>query len=168
MKYLYHGSKFKQDSLKPGIHYTGNITRWDETESNEYLYATPDREEAIRQGIASTIEKMFDIDRFELNKKHMLLKYSPDAKKLPSLDAIMGLTIYLYTIHYRKEDGWMVVNNKVNGLGDREYKTAHSLSHQIFTREEIHAKDWLKDVDIEFHPPILTPSQEAFQRYFQW
>ena len=39
---LYHGTGFNDLVLKPGYEHTGKEIKWDETESNRYLYATAD------------------------------------------------------------------------------------------------------------------------------
>jgi len=52
---LFHGSGFDQSELMPGFYRSGNLVKWDETESNMFLYTTTEREVAIGQGFASTV-----------------------------------------------------------------------------------------------------------------
>lgn len=170
MNKLYHGSKFQQEELKPGLQHSGELTEWDKTESNAYLYATNDREEAIRQGIASTLEKEFDIARFEITATHFDVLYAAGAKRRPTADKVEALTIYLYTIAHTSNDGWFEVNNPHNGLMGKEYKTVRTMKDQIVKRETITVKDWLesKRVDLRVSPCIDEPSMEQHHPANSW
>lgn len=162
MRQLYHGSKFQQTELKPGLQHSGELTEWDKTESNAYLYATNDREEAIRQGIASTIEKEFDTSRFHITSTHFDVFYLKDAQRKPTADAIEKLVIYLYTINRSEHDGWHPVDNPHNGLKGKEFKTTRTMKQQIASCETIVVKDWLEHHHVHLTVGVdqATPSTE--------
>lgn len=109
---LYHGSSYKTDILKPGIIYTGEKVMWDGTESNEWLYATVNEQDAVILGFFSYIEKNHDGISFQMNNKELVIT--------SDLFDISGINIYLYSIN--KNDDWVLVDNKNNGYG-KEYKT---------------------------------------------
>jgi hypothetical protein len=163
--HLYHGSFYQTDELKPGLAHTGDLTRWDQTESNAYLYATDDREEAIRQGIASAIEKCFDVDRHHTSATAFEIYYAPDAKRKPTIEAINKLHIYLYTIDFTDHDGWMIVNNQHNGLKDKEYKTLRTLREQVTQRDLIRVGEYLKHHQLKLIEEVPTPSNESHTLY---
>lgn len=110
---LYHGSAFKQTLLKPGIKHTGVRVVWDNnTESNEWLYASSSKRDAVILGFFSLIEKQFDGTEFNFEGK----KIAITAKQFDC----SGLVVYLYKLEYTSD--WVKVNNKYNH-STTEYKT---------------------------------------------
>jgi hypothetical protein len=137
MKKLYHGSGFDQDELKPGIKHTGKLVKWDQTESNEWLYATSSMEEAIAQGFASVLEKHFKVSRYKSDGDDLYIEI--EAGRVPSVAEMKALDIWLYTIEWH--DCWRHVNNAVNGLVD-EYKTQETIKDSILLKEKIDTAKW--------------------------
>lgn len=142
MNILYHGSSYKQTELKPGIAYTGKKVEWDETESNEFLYATTDRQEAISQAFASMLEKHFGLTHYQTSGK--TIKAKLEADKLPPIKELVKHKLYLYTIVNKDEDGWKKNSNKANGL-ETEYKTQDSIKKNILKVKEIDLEKWLDE-----------------------
>jgi hypothetical protein len=110
--FLYHGSRFKQPELMPGFLRSGKLVRWDNTESNKFLYATTEKSLAIELGFASSIEKQFKIDRFEVEHGKMHIQ-TADYMTIKDLEKV---PVFIYTIEYEREDGWMKNRNDHNGI----------------------------------------------------
>lgn len=109
---FYHGSLYKQKELMPGFKRSGELTTWDVTESNKNLYVSTDREEAIRLGIGSALEKVFDSDRFATHGDDLTVY----CRKSIDLEAFWDLEVYLYTIPNREADEWVKNNNPHNNI----------------------------------------------------
>lgn len=140
MTTLYHGSGYKQTELMPGFKRSGVLVEWDQTESNKYLYATTDMDTAIGQGFASAVEKLFKMNRFSEKGHEILIEIEGD--KIPSLEELQSVNVYLYTIDVRSFDEWEKVNNAVNGL-ETEYKTQHTIKDGLHSVEKVDLKKWL-------------------------
>ena len=156
--YLYHGSAFKQDELMPGFQRSGTLVRWDSIESNEWLYSTADRDEAIILGLGSALEKVANIDRFhsDLKTKKIVIT-SPDNI---NIDTLRKLQLYLYTIAAEGEDGWIPNYNKQNGI-DNEYKTQNVVEN-IAKCEKVDLFRLLAQYRVEFVKSTPEYSTEAF------
>lgn len=140
MKFLYHGSGYKQTELKPGIHHTGEVQRWDKTESNEWLYATSLMEEAIAQGLASVIEKCWKLSRFQSSDRLITIYVDGPA---PTREDIIKLSVYLYVIQW-DETVWSKVDNVHNGM-ESEYKTKKMVGpNSIQSCEPVNLSKWLQ------------------------
>lgn len=140
MKHLYHGSGFKHDELKPGIMHSGELVKWDKTESNEWLYATTLMEEAIAQGFASAIEKHWQLARFQSSEDKITIIVDG---RLPSMRELEGLVLYLYKIDWITEL-WVKVDNLHNGMTN-EYKTKSVVTKaMIDSCEQVDLKAWLR------------------------
>jgi hypothetical protein len=126
----------------PGIHYTGILVRWDRGESNRFLYAVTDREAAISLGLASSIEKKFLLDRYQVEGNEITIHVSTPL----TLAQLEALPLYLYTITPHPTDGWAPRQDKVNHL-DGEYRT-YALIDDV-PREKIDVKKWLKGKSIK-------------------
>lgn len=113
---LFHGSSHKHAELKPGIQHTSKKIEWDETESNEFLYATNKQDDAIIFGLFSYIEQNRGGQNFHMDNK----KLSADCPAFPLSEA----TVYLYSVLDKGE--WAPVGNKHNGY-TREYKTQETV-----------------------------------------
>lgn len=113
---LYHGSAYRHDILRPGIHHTGVLQRWDDTESNEWLYASTDRQEAILNGLCSALSQEFRVDRFSWDDNAFVIT---SADKITERDVRQARPL-LYTLP--PGASWKKVNNEVNG-SDTEWKT---------------------------------------------
>lgn len=139
MHHLYHGSGYKQTELKPGFHHTGTITKWDKTESNEWLYATTLMEEAIAQGLASVAEKHWKLARFQSSNNDLVLIFDGAC---PTRKHLEELTVYLYKIDWDK-DAWIRVDNLHNGMTN-EYKTK-SIIHtdMIDDCTQVNIRQWM-------------------------
>jgi len=140
MSHLYHGSGYKHPELKPGIMHSGELQKWDKTESNEWLYATTLMEEAIAQGFASVIEKHWDLSRFQSASNEITITIDGP---LPSERELQSLQVYLYKIDW-DQTMWVKVDNLHNGMSN-EYKTKSVIgSKMIDSCELVDLKDWLK------------------------
>lgn len=148
MAHLYHGSGYKQPELKPGIMHTGKLQKWDKTESNEWLYATPMMEEAIAQGFASVIEKTWKLCRFFSVGNTVSLMVDG---ALPTMEQLQGLTVYLYKIDW-DESVWVKVDNIHNGM-ESEYKTKSVIpATMIDNCVSVDIANWLKGKDVKIIP----------------
>lgn len=138
MMNLYHGSGYDQTELMPGFKHSGKIVQWDETESNEWLYSTSSKEEAIAQGFASVLEKHYNLDRYKSDGDLIIIEIATG--RIPVTADLFKLDVWLYTIQH---DGrWRPVNNKHNGMKD-EYKTKETIRDSILDKEKIDIAQWL-------------------------
>lgn len=129
---LYHGSAYKTDVLKPGMEHTGVKVNWDETESNEWLYASSDRTEAVILGFFSYLEKYHGGTGFHMKEHEIIVTCDPFK--------LEGVKVYLYDINTDK--GWLKVNNQ-NNNSISEYKTkSHIRPDNV---EEITMSQYLSD-----------------------
>ena len=115
MTTLYHASIYRNSELKPGIHYTGKKIEWDEAESNEWLYASKDRMEALGNALAAYLEKNHEVERVSFDDSTFVIHSDRDITE----DQVRKAKIFLYTV---KTGNWVPVKNKVNG-STTEYKT---------------------------------------------
>lgn len=138
---LYHGAIGEYTSLKSGFARTGELVRWDETESNQFLYATSNREEAISQGFASIVEKQWRLSRYRTRGREIEISIEAGTT-LPTLSQLRNLTICLYTIRTCPEHEWLKNANEFNGL-DTEYKTEKNIYADDFTLQKLPAATWL-------------------------
>lgn len=145
MTNLYHGSAYDQKELMPGFKRSGVLVKWDGTESNEFLYVTTDRTEAISQACAHILEKQYDSIHYKTNHKEIRVKL--DGKHRPSRNELARFTIFLYVIHFDAHDGWLKVNNQQNGL-TTEWKTTKTIDKNIINVEKINLKEWLEDKEL--------------------
>lgn len=144
-KMLYHGSMFRQDELMPSFKRTGKLVRWDQTENNQYLYATTDKEEAIGLGFSSAVEKVYRLDEYHSDDQGGISLKIPN--KAVTLQNLMRLDVFLYTIAYRQSDGWVLNNNEYNNL-KTEYKTQRTIT--VFEKlEKIDVRKWMKTKNIK-------------------
>lgn len=135
---LYHCSAYSnKELLRPGIKHTGKIVEWDNGESNEYLYATTDKEEALSLGFATAIEHKYKLDRYTTKGNQITIASSDNIlfKELSKLE------FYLYSIQVKPEDGW-IKNNNPNNQITTEWKTDQDISS--FDAEKVDVHKWLK------------------------
>lgn len=137
-QYLYHGSLFEQKELMPGFKRSGKIVKWDQTESNVYLYATGVEDTAIELGFASAIEKIFDVTHFRCQGNRIEIETSAPITKA----ALANVVVYLYKIAYKEDDNWKKNDNKNNGM-TTEYKT-HKDIYAIERCEKVDITKWLQ------------------------
>lgn len=142
---LFHGSAFNTKILKPGIKYAKKLITWDGTESNEFLYASIDKEEAIAMSFASLLEKRLQIDKFQVDEDTIIITSSVEINQ----SAFKETKLYLYTIKTSEDQKWFKVNNKHNGSDD-EYKTKEDIQSGCFDKEVIILSEWLKDKKVIF------------------
>lgn len=151
---LYHGSGFKHSELKPGIQHSGVKVEWDKTESNEYLYADTNKENAISMAFASAIEKKYELDRYQTKKDSIKIKLA-NGSKVPTKETLANLKVYLYTIALKEDDQWVKVDNKVNDCYT-EYKTKAVIKSHILNVQEIDLEKWLSDKKLTISSENLT------------
>ena len=157
---LYHGSAYDQNELMPGIRRSGKLVQWDETESNDYLYATTSKSTAIDLGFCSKIEKLYDINRCTIHGNEIKITF--DSAKIPSKSEIEHFKIFLYSIEL--DNHWIKNLNPHNKLVT-EYKTKSTIKSTILSKEQVDMKEWLKDKKL-----ILIPTMtfSSLPRYLTW
>jgi hypothetical protein len=131
---LYHGSGFDQEELMPGFLRTGKIVRWDEVESNEWLYTTTSKEEAISQAFASMIEKTYGSVHYQTEGNHICIGFEGEA--IPTLKELEQLVLWLYTIRLDEADEWQKNANEHNQI-KTEWKTQSIVKDSIIGKERI-------------------------------
>jgi len=119
---IYHGSAYNHNKLQPGFNHSKILVKWDTVENNKWLYGTTDKNQAILLGLASSIEKKYDIKEFHNSGAHIkIVSYN---KVLPKID-LKDITVYLYTCE--KNGDWVKNNNQYNKI-DTEYKTQKTIT----------------------------------------
>lgn len=152
---LYHASAYRHSELMPGYKRSGKLVRWDNVETNEWLYASTELETVKALGLASAIEKKYQLDRFLFNGNTLTLHFPVHTSV--SLNQIKKLDVWVYTIATQEEDGWIENKNPVNSL-DTEWKTQATISSIIHV-EKLNVEAWLKDKHLEIrntHPAFLS------------
>jgi hypothetical protein len=165
---LFHGSMYEQDELMPGYKRSGVLHSWDECESNEWLYATTNLDEAIRQGLYSLLAQQFDVKRVSSAGKQVVIEIYPDQKP-PQLDAyerfknnsqefFNTFKIYLYSIDQRDKDEWVRNHNPHNHL-TTEWKTQSVIKDAIRAVSVIEPMLWMgrREMTLEFVEPGKRP-----------
>jgi hypothetical protein len=144
---LYHGSAFKQERLSPGFAHTGEKVEWDYGESNEFLYATTDRDAAIQLGFASAIEKKFKLDRFQCDDSEITIT----ASERITMHDLEKLEVYVYSLPFVISGGWQQNRNPNNHI-DTEWKTKKTVD--FGSVEKVDMKSFLagKKISINSHP----------------
>lgn len=145
---LYHGSGFDQDELMPGFLRSGKLVKWDETESNEWLYTTTDKQEAISQAFASMIEKTYESTAYSTEGNRIRIVFPKEVT--PSVAELKKLVLFLYTIRLEDSDGWVKNNNEHNQI-KTEWKTQAIIDRHIVHKEQIDLHAWLanKQLDLQ-------------------
>ena len=153
MNILYHGSGYKHTELKPGIEHSGKKKEWDKGESNEYLYATSVRDEAISQAFASVLEEHYTLNRYQTTGDTIKATFGGDKK--PTQAQVAGHKVYLYTLVNKEEDKWEKNTNKHNGL-ETEWKTKSTIKKGILKVDEVDLEKWLKGKKLSISMESLT------------
>ena len=145
--FLYHGSGYLHNELKPGFKHSGKIIRWDVTESNKWLYASTELEVVKQLGFSSAVAQRWNLKEFHSDKKSLSFIFPPGVEV--SLEEIYELDVYIYTIIPSTEDNWIKNTNEHNHL-DSEWKTTNTVKN-IKSIEKLDIKNWLKKykIDIE-------------------
>lgn len=156
---LYHGSMYKQTELMPGYKRSGKLQTWDGIESNLNLYVSSDKREAELLGIGSAIEKTFDSNRFvEYNGNIWVYTRDPI-----SIDELLNMEVYVYTIPFRDTDEWIKNTNPYNNI-DTEWITRKTIKgvkvHPINIRSLMRGKT----ITLTTAPPDVRFDQLS-QRY---
>lgn len=144
---LYHGSMYEQNELMPGFRRSGELTSWDGTESNLYLYVSSNMNEAILLGIASAAEKVFKTTASHISEADRRFEITVDGDKLPTVEDVYGLKVFVYTLAYRDEDKWVKNNNSQNNI-TTEYKTQETIKSAIISRQVVNVRSVLKDFKV--------------------
>lgn len=135
---LYHGSLYKQKELMPGFKRSGKLVHWDGVESNQYLYTTTDKAEAVSLGFGSALEKTLDSRRYATFDDIIVIYF---AKELPNVETVCALKFYVYSIATRDEHEWVKNSNPFNNI-TTEWITQNTIRH-IKRCEEVDVKKWL-------------------------
>lgn len=155
-RYLYHGSAYRQDELKPGFQHTKELVKWDNSEDNTWLYASDDKDAAIMLGISSAIEKKFKLDRYQCDEKAK--KMTIDVSEPLTLADIHKLHVVIYSIKADVNDGWMANHNPANGING-EYKTQRTIKDNIVRCEDVRIADVLRGWRIQIN--VTEPAMES-------
>jgi hypothetical protein len=161
-KLLYHGSGYNQKELMPGFKRTGKIVRWDETESNEWLYATTDKQEAIGQAFASMMEKTHGITRYKAHGN--VIELTVPENRIPPRGDIERLELFLYTIVIKPKDEWVKNDNAHNKLLT-EWKTQSTITAGIISQEQIDLVAWLAPKKLQF---AFDDDEKGRPSYLAW
>lgn len=108
----------------PGYLRSGEIVRWDKTESNEWLYASTDREVATILGLASAAEKKWHTERFSHVGSTLFFQF--DAQTDVKFEDLLGLELFVYHIEPKQEHEWLKNNNLHNKI-QTEWKTKKTI-----------------------------------------
>lgn len=155
---LFHASFYFAQTLQPGFYASGTEVKWDETESNRFLYATTNRDEAVDQGFFSAMEKIGSLNRIHSSDGSILV----DCDNPEELSKHMQkASIHLYCLDALISDQWVPVNNKHNGLQD-EYKTA-ARGIKYHTHELVHYSAWSRNKKITYAKGTRRPGFLSWQ-----
>jgi hypothetical protein len=160
---LYHGSGFDQTELMPGFMRSGKIVKWDEVESNEWLYTTTDKQEAISQAFASMLEKTYETTGYHTKGNEITVTLAGDSK--PSTQELTKLQIFLYSIRLEEEDKWVKNNNEHNQI-KTEWKTQSIIDRHIIGKEQVDLAAWLATKRIHFKEG--KAEKDEVPNYLSW
>lgn len=160
---LYHGSRFHQKELKPGFMHTGVVTRWDDGESNIFLYATTEKETAIGLGLSAAIEYTFKLERFKIEGDQIWINSKHQGV---NLESIQQLSVYLYTIMPQVRDQWVTNDNHKNNINS-EYKTNQILKGNLAV-EKIDLRAWLSTKEVMFGGSMGHHNASRLPTYLKW
>lgn len=158
---LYHGSMYLNDDgyLMSGFLRSGELVKWDKTETNEWLYAIGDIERAVALGVASAVEKVFKTKRWSERGKHITIESYSNGDPI-TLEAMKELEVYVYEIERTEMDKWVYVNNEVNNI-DNEFKTKNKVRYNNYSKVDVPA--WLAKRKITFTTSNDEMSLESFK-----
>jgi hypothetical protein len=137
--------------LKSGFERSNVLKRWDHTESNEFLYATSEKEVALEMAFGSLLESTFDVKKYSCYKPNIVVTLDSlsDLPEMP-LEALKSKSLFLYTIHSKINHDWIKVNNDYNNL-ETEWKTKATISQRdIFLTQEFKVSQFLKQYKVRF------------------
>lgn len=130
---LLHASAYHSSDLAPGFKRTHELVKWDDTESNEWLYAGVDRLDVLLQGYGGYMERAYNSTRLQVNGRRVTVWFD----ELP--EDVAPPTIYLYTVSPDESDGWVPVENKIN-THFKEYKTKNTVHYKKVEEVRMDAK----------------------------
>jgi hypothetical protein len=162
---LYHGSGFDQDELMPGFLRSGKLVQWDQTESNEWLYTTTDKQEAISQAFASMIEKTYESMGYATHGNRIEIQFPKEVA--PSVEELKKLQLFLYTIRLEDEDGWVKNNNEHNQI-KTEWKTQSIIDRNIIHKEQIDLAGWLANKQLDLRVGGKANNPNAAPGWLLW
>ena len=140
MEMIYHGSCYLKDKLMPGFERASVLMRWDQFESNKFLYATIDREQAIAQAFVDAVDKRYPLSQIVIGSDEIALKFSD--YKLPSKLELSALDVYVYHIPFDREDlenPW--IQNLTENGSNHEHKTEQII--RDFEVEKVNLEEWM-------------------------
>jgi len=156
---LYHGSMYKQTELMPGYKRSGKLQTWDGVESNLHLYASSSKEEAELLGVGSAAEKVFETERFIEHDGNVWLF----TKQPISIDDVLDLEVYIYTIPFKESDGWQKNDNPYNNI-DTEWTTRSTVKGVSVKSIDIRTLMKGKTITLTTAPPDVK-IDELHKRY---
>lgn len=132
----------------PGIVHSQEEVFWDgRFESNRFLYACANAENAILLGIGSMAEKEVGTIGFlySYEDREAQFLFKPDELiTVEQLEKLLeGKSTYMYTIQVKRDQEWVQNKNVYNNIDD-EYKTMGSIPETDYVLSEIKVLQWLK------------------------
>lgn len=152
---LYHGSAYRTSLLKPGLKASMAPKHYDQTESNAYLYATPERDEALFHAFCGIIEHHYNAKR--VRKDQDQIQIDLEDSLVPTLAALSPLQLYLYRFCPEPDDQWVLVDSAQNP-GYPEYKSQAEIGQERFQRTSLPVGTWLDSHKVNF----VTPSGQSY------
>lgn len=165
---LYHGSMYKQPELMPGFKRTGVLQEFDTTETNEWLYASTNLDESLRQGLYSLLGQHFAVQRISSAGKRILIDIRSDQKgqelenytefKRNARGWFSDFKIHLYALEMLDKDNWLRNINPHNHLRT-EWKTQSTIKAAILHVSPIEPMLWMgrREITLEFVEPGKRP-----------
>ena len=148
--FLYHASIYRTDDLKPGLKRSGVLQRFEDNESNEYLYACRDKDESVLQGFFAAVTEVNNRVKGTVNTKFTsagrFIHIQTSNRDFDLVD-VLEMNIYLYTFRKQTTDEFSLVRSGSN-LDYPEYKTKNTIAGDRLSVEVISLKDWSKQKDI--------------------
>lgn len=141
---LYHGSNFNQKEIKPSYQHTGELEEWDDTESNEWLYATTDKELSGLMAIASYMGRHYLVNRFSTGDRSIEIEFEKGEDLSKANKELYNIPIVIYELQL--DDKWELVNNS-NNQDVPEYKSKESFTK--FKKQVYNSKELLMGFEVK-------------------
>ena len=152
---LFHGSRFRQTELMPGFQRSGEMVRWDQTESNLWLYATSNQDEAVRQGLFAIFANAFDVKRCTSAAGQLVIELYPQLATFGMEAWLRQQSLFLYQLHAEDGGVWVKNDNAHNKLVT-EWKTQATVKPESVDVIDIEA--WLAKRNLKIE--LVCPKQK--------
>lgn len=140
----YHGTIHKTNVLEPGFKKTGKLEKFEDEETNEFLYVTGKRSEAILQGFFSAAESVSSsvhgFSRF-LARSDGAKIIIESSNPMFDIDKVLAIPLYLYSFESDYRDDLKPVLSKSNP-DYPQHKTKKTIKANRLTEEVIDLRKW--------------------------